>query len=76
MEMEVEGCDEKSDSRENEQRKVMTDKLSLILGACSTFQDMIYGTESDSGRRKQLPGHLNRIIGTERNSVTTETQVS
>ncbi|KAG7154818.1 hypothetical protein Hamer_G025723 [Homarus americanus] len=46
------------DAGETEQRKVTTQKLSLLLGVCTSLQEMIQDIESESGEREQVIGVL------------------
>lgn len=50
--------DPASDSAEPEERKVMTQMLSLLLHACSTIQEMIQGTNSNADKKEQMTGHV------------------
>ncbi|KAG7163069.1 Tigger transposable element-derived protein 1-like 169 [Homarus americanus] len=50
-----------SDAGETEQRKVMTQKLSLLLGVCTSLQEMIQDIESESGEREQMIGFVESI---------------
>lgn len=52
-----------SGSGEPEQRKVMTQTLLFLLGACFTFPDTIQGTETDSNEREQMIAQLTLISG-------------
>ncbi|KAG7169544.1 hypothetical protein Hamer_G030943, partial [Homarus americanus] len=53
-----EGGDAASDAGETEQRKVTTQKLSLLLGVCTSLQEMIQDIESESGEREQMIGFV------------------
>ncbi|KAG7161156.1 hypothetical protein Hamer_G024210 [Homarus americanus] len=56
-----ESGDAASDAGETEQRKVTTQKLSLLLGVCTSLQEMIQDIESDSGEREQMIGFVKSI---------------
>ncbi|KAG7171185.1 hypothetical protein Hamer_G027370 [Homarus americanus] len=56
-----EGSDAASDAGETEQRKVTTQKLSLLLGVCTSLQEMIQDIESESGEREQMIGFVESI---------------
>ncbi|KAG7178251.1 hypothetical protein Hamer_G028977 [Homarus americanus] len=56
-----EGSDAASDAGETEQRKVTTQKLSLLLGVCTNLQEMIQDIESESGEREQMIGFVRSI---------------
>ncbi|KAG7175341.1 hypothetical protein Hamer_G001402 [Homarus americanus] len=56
-----ESGDAESDAGETEQRKVTTQKLSLLLGVCTSPQEMIQDIESDSGEREQMIGFVESI---------------
>ncbi|KAG7174512.1 Jerky protein-like 17, partial [Homarus americanus] len=49
-----ESGDAASDAGETEQRKVTTQKLSLLLGVCTSLQEMIQDIENESGEREQM----------------------
>ncbi|KAG7174700.1 Aminomethyltransferase-like [Homarus americanus] len=50
-----------SDAGETEQRKVTTQKLSLLLGVFTSLQEMIQDIESESGEREQVIGVIESI---------------
>ncbi|XP_042229139.1 uncharacterized protein LOC121871081 isoform X2 [Homarus americanus] len=56
-----ESDDAASDAGETEQRKVTTQKLSLLLGVCTSLQEMIQDIESDSDEREQMNGFVKSI---------------
>ncbi|KAG7158136.1 hypothetical protein Hamer_G008751 [Homarus americanus] len=56
-----ESGDAASDAGETEQRKVTTQKLSLLLGVCTSLQEMIQDIEIDSGEREQMIGFVKSI---------------
>ena len=54
--------DAASDAGEPEQRKVTTQKLSHILGVCTSLQDMIQDIgENEPGEREKMIGFVNQI---------------
>ncbi|KAG7163854.1 hypothetical protein Hamer_G019125 [Homarus americanus] len=56
-----ESGDAASDAGETEQRKVTTQKLSLLLGVFTSLQEMIQDIESESGEREQVIGFVESI---------------
>ncbi|KAG7172038.1 hypothetical protein Hamer_G001014 [Homarus americanus] len=56
-----ESGDAASDAGETEQRKVTTQKLSLLLGVFTSLLEMIQDIESESGEREQVIGVLEFI---------------
>ncbi|KAG7154589.1 putative Tigger transposable element-derived protein 1-like 324 [Homarus americanus] len=50
-----------SDAGETEQRKVTTEKLSLLVGVFTSLQEMIQDIESESGEREQVIGVIESI---------------
>ncbi|KAG7177189.1 hypothetical protein Hamer_G000442, partial [Homarus americanus] len=52
---------ESGDAGEAEQRKVTTQKLSLLLGVFTSLQEMIQDIESESGEREQVIGVIESI---------------
>ncbi|KAG7154582.1 hypothetical protein Hamer_G020005 [Homarus americanus] len=52
---------ESGDAGDTEQRKVTTQKLSLLLGVCTSLQEMIQDIESESGEREQVIGVIESI---------------
>ncbi|KAG7157478.1 E3 ubiquitin-protein ligase synoviolin-like 1 [Homarus americanus] len=56
-----ESGDAASDAGETEQRKVMTPKLSLLLGVFTSLQEMSQDIESESGEREQVIGVIESI---------------
>ncbi|KAG7169723.1 putative Tigger transposable element-derived protein 1-like 323 [Homarus americanus] len=53
--------EECGDAGETEQRKVTTQKLSLLLGVFTSLQEMIQDIESESGEREQVIGVIEYI---------------
>ncbi|KAG7177166.1 hypothetical protein Hamer_G000415, partial [Homarus americanus] len=56
-----ESGDAASDAGETKQRKVTTQKLSLLLGVFTSLQEMIQDIESESGEREQVIGVIESI---------------
>ncbi|KAG7159342.1 Autophagy-related protein 101-like [Homarus americanus] len=56
-----ESGDAASDAGETEQRKVTTQKLSLLLGVFTSLQEMIQDIESESGEREHVIGIIESI---------------
>ncbi|KAG7163472.1 hypothetical protein Hamer_G004624 [Homarus americanus] len=67
-----ESGDAASDAGETEQRKMTTQKLSLLLGVCTSLQEMIQDIESESGETGQVIGVVESFQENTRSSTTSK----